>query len=179
MYEVEVEIEGIRPLLQHRFPDVGEAEKKSKKKTGSIDYSLEAEKSAYRDEKGNLYQPSTHIEGALVKGAVNFQITGKGKKTYKDLVKATVFVEPEAIPHEIQDYEIDSRPVVIQRARVVRYRPRLDEWKLKFKIQVRDDQLPKEVLKEILEYAGNNVGIGDYRPRFGTFMVTSFKEVTS
>ena len=174
-YQVEVKIEGVSPLLQHRY-EMEEAESKSKKKVGSVDYSKEAEKAIYRDESGKIYQPASHIEGALMKAAVNFQITGKGKKTYKDLTKM-VIVEPFAIPHLQKAFKVDKRPVVINRARVVRYRPRFDKWSLKFTMMVTEDQLPIEVLEEIMEYAGRYIGIGDYRPRFGRFRIVEFKEV--
>lgn len=186
MKTIKVEIKGISPLLQHRFPDVGEQEKKSKKRTGSPDYSEDVYMALYcekltHDEDGKyvaegIYQPASHIEGALIKAAVNFKISGKRGKTYKDLVKACVFVKPDAIALN-EDWEIDKRPVVIQRARIIRARPKFEKWSLSFDIEIHDDQLAIEVLKEILDYAGTSVGIGDYRPRFGRFMVTKFKEV--
>ena len=37
--------------------------------------------------------------------------------------------------------------------------------------------MPVEVVKSALDDAGREAGIGDYRPRFGRFIVTSFKEV--
>jgi hypothetical protein len=44
-----------------------------------------------------------------------------------------------------------------------------------------DDQLPIEVIKQALDYAGTFVGIGDYRPgkggKFGKFIVTEFNEI--
>lgn len=175
-YQVSVKIEGVSPLLQHRFAQE-KAKKKSKRKSGNVDYSEEAEKAIYRDENGQVYQPASHIEGAMTKAAVNFQIEGKGKKTYKDLTKAAVIVEPAAIPHLQQKYEIDSRPVVIQRARIIRCRPRFDKWSLDFSLIVADDQMPLEVIQEILEYAGRYVGIGDFRPKFGRFRIVEFKKV--
>jgi len=174
-YQINVKIEGVSPLLQHRFAQE-KSQKKSKRKTGNIDYSKEAEKAIYRDENGQIYQPASHIEGAMIKAAANFQIEGRGKKTYKDLTKSAIIVEPSAIPHIETKYEIDARPVVIQRARIIRCRPRFDKWLLEFSLIVADDQIPLEVAQEILEYAGRFVGIGDYRPRFGRFRIVEFKK---
>jgi hypothetical protein len=70
---------------------------------------------------------------------------------------------------------IDRRAVVVQRARIMRERPRFDNWGLSFVIETLDEQLPVSAIKEILDYAGK-VGLGDYRPRFGRFIVTEFKE---
>lgn len=141
----------------------------------------EAEKAIYRSENGKIYHPSEHILGALIKGGVAFKF--EGKKTYKDCMKAGVVVEPECIPLLDKDGkqfktwdEIDARNVVIQRARVIRWRPRFNDWKMAFTISIIDeDNIPVSTLKDILERAGT-IGIGDYRPRFGRFQVTKFQE---
>lgn len=96
-----------------------------------------------------------------------------------NVITSGIIISPEEIPLiSNKEYEIDTRPVVIQRARVLKWRPRFNEWRLKFTIDILDDKnisIPN--LKEILEKAGATKGIGDYRPRFGRFMVTSFQEV--
>lgn len=175
MSRVNVTIKGIAPLLQHRYPSEKE-EVKITKKTGVKDYSDEVELSLYKNADGMIYQPAEHILGAMIKAAVDFKITGKGKKTYKDLVKGTIIVEPDAIPHKNPEWEIDRRPVVIQRSRVMRSRPKFVNWELSFIIEILDEQFSVSAVKDILDQAGK-VGIGDYRPRFGRFMVTRFDEV--
>jgi len=175
-YQINVKIEGTSPLLQRRFEENKTDPKPPKRKTGKVDYGEEVEKALYRDENGHIYQPASHIEGAMIKAAVNFQIEGKGKKTYKDLVKAALIVEPFAIPHIQTKFEVDKRTVVIQRVRVLRCRPRFDKWSLEFTLTINDDQLPLEVVQEILEYAGRFVGIGDFCPKFGRFRIVEFKK---
>jgi len=179
MKSISVTIKGITPLLQHRFSVEG-ADDTSKKRTGVPDWKQAATSALYQDDKGNIYQPASHIEGALKEASRTLKITGRRGATYSKLVGSAVSVSPDAIPHKIQDYVIDSRPVVVQRARVIRYRPRFDEWELDFEILVSDEQIPIEVIKLAIDHAGNYVGIGDYRPgkggKFGKFMVTSFKE---
>lgn len=174
MYEIQVSVEGISPLLMNRFAEET-AEEVIKRVTGKP-VQPEVAVSLYILPDGTIYQPATHIEGAFIKAAANFKITGKGKKTYKDLAKSSIFVEPDAIAHKIQEYDIDKRPVVnpTTRGRVIRARPILNKWALSFRIKVLDDQFPREVVKSVLDYAGSSVGIGDYRPRFGRFIVTEF-----
>lgn len=176
MKKVKVTIKGIAPLLQNRF-SVPEEDPTWKEHSGFKDYSEGVLKALYLDEKGVICQPGDHIWGSLVKAAVNFKIVGKGKKTYKDLIKSALFVHPDLIPHKETKWEVDRRPVVIQRSRIVRERPRLDAWSLEFEIEIIDEQLPVDVIHKILEYAGQRVGIGDFRPRYGRFMVTEFKEL--
>jgi len=177
MEKFEVTIEGLVPLLQHRFSGGGELPPEAKHISGNIDYSSEAENALYRMEDGTIYQPADHIENCLVKAAGNFQISGKGKKTYKDLVKAAVLLSPVYIPHEIQDYQIDLRPVRVQKARIIRQRPIFSRWRLNFLLEITEPQLPGKVVKEILDYGGRYVGIGDFRPKFGRFHVTHWQAV--
>lgn len=68
MYTVDVTIEGIAPLMQHRFPmpDLSTQSKGGHKSTGSKDYTQEWREYFY-ESGGQIYQPSSHIEGALIK----------------------------------------------------------------------------------------------------------------
>lgn len=86
-----------------------------------------------------------------------------------------MFVEPEEIPLGKKTYdEIDRRPAVIQRQRIVKSRPRFNSWEIEFTINFDEERVKKEVLKEILIEAGKSKGIGDYRPKFGRFEVVNF-----
>ncbi len=175
MKKINVEITGVAPLLQNRFntEDHGQNMSKATKKVYVPED--EAKKCLYIKD-GVIYQPSEHIFQSMIRAAVDFKFSGK--KTFKDVITSGIIVEPEEIPL-ISDkpYEIDTRPVVIQRARVLKWRPRFNQWKLKFTLTILDDtNITPANLKEILEKAGATKGIGDYRPRFGRFMVTEFRE---
>lgn len=80
-----------------------------------------------------------------------------------------------------KNIEIDSRPCVVQRARIMRHRSRLESWTLKFQIEIDDEILPPEHVHEMLSDAGRRAGLGDYRPQrggpFGRFQVVSWKEL--
>ena len=189
MYTVDVKVKGIAPLIQHRFPmpDLGDLSKGGKKSTGAKDYSQEWRDYFYATPEGDIYQPSSHFEGAMVKAAVNFKVTGKRGKSYKDLVVANIIIDPERIPHNMKVPEeldadadkqlyLDVRPVIVQRARVVRIRPTFKTgWELSFEILVNDDEIQPDLLHDILTLAGKTVGIGDYRPKFGRFAVTHYE----
>ena len=190
MYTASVRIKGIAPQIQHRFPmpDLSTLSKGGQKSTGAKDYTQEWREYFYADGDGQIYQPSSHIEGALVKAAVNFKVTGKRGKSYKDLFSANIVVDPERIPHagftvpeELgtdgdQPLYLDVRPVLVQRARVVRIRPAFKAgWELAFDIQCLDDEVQPDLLQDVLALAGKTVGIGDYRPKFGRFSVTHFE----
>lgn len=189
MYSVNVKVEGVAPLMQHRFPIPPDVlkQKGGKRVSGSVDYSQEWREYLYATPQGEIYQPSSHFEGALVKAAAQFKVTGKRGKSYKDLFNANVIVSPDVILHGVNVPEeldadadkqlyLDVRPVIVNRARVIRLRPTFKPgWKLEFEIQVIDDQLPAEILNDVLVLAGKTVGIGDYRPKFGRFLVSQFE----
>ena len=173
-----VTIRGTRPLLQHRFPEET-AGAKAEKRTGPHDDSKEAELSLYRLPDGTVYQPAEHIEGALKQAAKDFRIEGKRSRSYSVLVQAQLEIQPRQIPHKIQHWVTDSRSVVLSatRGRIMRHRPRFDEWELEFQIIDNDSQIPVDVIRAILEHSGNHEGIGDYRPKYGRFAITKFDEV--
>ena len=188
MYTVDCTIKGIAPLMQHRFPmpDLSTMSKGGHRSTGGKDYTQEWREYFYETDDGEIYQPSSHIEGALVKAAVNFKVAGKRGKTYKDLIVANVVVDPERIPHNVKvpdeldadadkQLYLDVRPVIVQRARVVRIRPCFKPgWELSFTTQVLDDEIQPDLLQDIMTLAGKAVGIGDYRPKFGRFNVVEY-----
>lgn len=194
MYLVNSQIKGIVPILQHKFSlaVLDELGKGSTRNTGSKDYSLEWLETMYENQ-GYLYQPATHIEGALVRAATSFRIKGKAGKTWKDPIKAYCYVLPNEIPLSFNGVVLkapdksllynptEALSVSVMRAKVngsAVPRMRLmicTGWVLDFQIEVHDEQVRPEVLEEILKEAGRAVGVGDYRPRYGRFEIIKFE----
>lgn len=171
MEKAKVKIKGIAPLLMNRFvmeKDDSEAKRRDEKFIPEED----AEKALYRNDKG-CYAPSTWIEASLRETAKEFK--GKGRGSLKSTILASVFVDPAEIPLGKDTYdEIDQRPAVIQRMRIVKSRPRFNSWELEFAISFDEGRVRKETIKQILIEAGQSRGIGDYRPKFGRFEVVNF-----
>jgi len=170
---INVAVKGVRPLLMNDSFDSSDEESGPSKKGKVYNDVEECEKRLIKDKDGNICQKAIHFEAAMVKSATEFKF--QGHKTYKDLFKAGVFVEPLFIPHILTKWEIDKQSVVIGRARVPRARPRFDEWELEFQIRCMDDRVEFLVLKQVLENAGMYIGVGDYRPRYGLFDVIKFE----
>jgi hypothetical protein len=174
-------ITGISPLLMNR-PSmlIGDISKeKSRKEETPKEL---AEKKIYVNSEGKLYQPETHIKGALVEAGKEQKVVGKGKSTYSKIIGYAVEINPFEIIHKKQKWEEYSVLAVnpSTRGRNILHRPMLKDWELDFEITFDDEQIPASILKECLERAGKIVGIGDWRPakkgRFGKFQVTSWKE---
>ncbi len=195
MKRFHVRVRSTADLLMHKFSTEASAALSGtvkKLKSGPPDPAEEAEQSAYRlepddgEERGQLCLPSEHFFQSMVLAASSFQVKGQGKKTYKDPVKGNVILEPEyvgltdASDARLYDYKLDIRPARIRTARINRCRPLLKVWVAEFDIVVTDDTaVPSEVINAILVSAGQTKGVGDYRPRFGRFMVERFEEVTA
>ena len=65
MKKYKVEITGITPLLQNKPEDYG-FDVQWIEKQATTDWEKEALKKLYINSEGNIYQPSTHIERALI-----------------------------------------------------------------------------------------------------------------
>ena len=174
---VNVKIEGVSPLLFNRFIDA-EISSAVKKRSGATHKADPADKLYIVD--GKIYTPATHIYGSIVNAGKNFKIQGKQRSTYSKLLGSSIEVNPEAIVHKFQDWEVFECSAVNPntKGRVISRRPMMRKWALDFTISYNADDIPKEVLKGILDYAGRYVGIGDWRPdkkgKYGKFIVNKF-----
>ena len=179
MKKIKCTIEGVAPLLQHKMTLETEAQLDSKLKKRAGQAKGDNPEDFLYKFGGKIVQPAEHILQALIKRMGNYKIQGRGKKSYKEMASGSLNVVPEFVPHKFQKWTTDVRTVVVPstKGRIVRKRPRLNKWELSFEIQIINHEMPVEVVKSALDEAGNEGGIGDYRPRFGRFIVTEFKEV--
>jgi hypothetical protein len=65
----------------------------------------------------------------------------------------------------------DYRPVVIGQARTMRARPRFDHWGVIVELLVETSTINTREVIDALEIAGQVIGLGDFRPRYGRFSV--------
>ena len=64
-------------------------------------------------------------------------------------------------------------PVRVGQARVIRTRPKFDEWSAEIEIMYDPQQLNEQDVREILAICGEGIGLGDWRPKFGRFEVVT------
>ena len=186
---VNVTIKGISAILQHRFAEAAEEAKPTRRvniKRG--DPRTEAEKVCYRNAEGGLWFPGAAITRLLREaGAAHKQVGSR--KSIKFVVPSAILVAEEQIPfHDddgqpITEFEVDSRAVVIPatKGRVMRHRPRLNNWCATFDLEVDEDVLEAEVVHQLLVEGGTKIGLGDFRPEkggpFGRFRVVTWAEI--
>jgi hypothetical protein len=190
MKSFEVKIEGITPYMQHRMDDqkLEEWEKTRHQIIERDDVAkedlLRAEFHSYRDGvKGKYFIPSDQIQGAMINaGALSKSKVGNAKKSMKNIVAAMFSINPEKI-FLANSYEIDKRSAVNRniKARVICIRPRWDKWQAEFTLLIDNDTITESTARQILEDAGNYIGIGSFRPqnngKYGRFKITKFNKV--
>lgn len=188
MKRINVEIRGITPLLIHRFTEQTEQGESSRKMmVKNVDPREEATKNAYIDKQGHYFFNAFSIAGAMGNAGANHKMRGS-RKSLRFVVPCAIQVPDDGITilngdGPAKNFEVDSRPVTIPatKGRVMRHRPRFDNWGARFELLVNDDLLEVETAHQLLTEAGVGIGIGDFRPEkrgpFGTFRVTRWEEL--
>jgi len=190
MKTIEIEIRGITPLLIHRFGEQSEQAKKTRRiEVQNRDPREEATKNAYIARDGTYYFSAFAIPNAMGNAGTNHKATGT-RKTLRFVVPSAIRMSSDTITilnaeGPAKGFEVDSRPVTIPatKGRVMRHRPRFDQWGARFTFVLDDELLSVDMTQQLLTEAGQSIGIGDFRPEkrgpFGTFRVTKFKEVSA
>lgn len=180
MKKIRVTIESTSPILMNKYNVEAELERqKGHRITKTYDPKEEAEKSAYwgTGKKKVLIIPSEVLYASILNASSFHKI---GRRSAKSILAGSIRVEPMEVSLGTKKYEIDTRPVVIQRNRVLKSRARLTEWKATFDI-VYNEQLiaDPEIIQKVLKEAGERIGIFDFRPQkggpYGTFNITKFQ----
>jgi hypothetical protein len=170
-----VKIVGTKPLLMHA--PVGLGDKPTRRRGEHLDPKDEAEMCLYKDPQGRIVIPSVNVKACIRDAGCNYRIKGR-KSTFAAMIKAAIDIRPFPYIPLIygKPWVVDVRPVVVQGNRILRARPRFDDWALAFEIVNSDPTIiHADTLERILEDAGKYYGLGDFRPEFGTFRVEEFK----
>lgn len=186
-----VTIEGLTPLLQHRFGEESEIPDQVRAiHVKKVDPREAAEKVSYRMPDKTLYLPGSAISRLLRDAGASHKQRGS-RKSLRYIVPAAVIVSEDVIPlrngdgrSPAKEFEVDSRPVSIPatKGRIMRHRPRLNKWSAVFSLTIDDEMMDEGTIQQLLTEGGRKIGVGDYRPdkggSFGRFMVTEWKEIS-
>lgn len=136
---------------------------------------LEWEAGAYWQDGLGLYIPAENVEATIRNGA---KANKKGKDVEKYVSVTDLYIPfnyGENLPKAelIKRYEYrDTRPMVVGRARIMRTRPRFDQWNIAFNISYDETKIDLNTIMDAMENAGNFVGLCDSRPKYGRFVAT-------
>ena len=183
---IKVEIQGVSPLLLNRFNEA--AQEKSANATSAVHGGKkaapreQAHPKLYLDSNGNPVLPGPNLFRAII-DAGTFIKSGKSKVTTmrSSLVPAGIALLELELPIAPAKWETDSRAVVIPATggRIMCHRPRFDQWNVKFTLDVDQTLFSEITVRELLDLAGQRIGIGDFRPArkgpFGRFKVVNWK----
>lgn len=179
-YRLTVGIVGTAPMLLHNWNIEAIEEKANAAKGSKVKKTDNIESYVYRCDDGSLGFPGMNFAASIREAGRYMQDPRSPRKSAMDLCKAGVIALSVIVPFEPRtetwDYE-DARRVVVQRSGVTRIRPAMREgWRLTFDLLIATPEyLPSETMAHLIGMAGRLQGIGDYRPTFGRFAVTSFE----
>lgn len=184
MYEaVKFKLTGVCPLLMHNGqlanplnPIVRKMKEiTSKRKKTDSDLMelarLEFMGGLYVDDKGQPCVPGELIEAMLAKGAAESKL---GKKFKAGLICDGNFkLEYEGPKDADKLWDNgkfrDTRGAKVGQSRVMRTRPIFHDWSLIVTVQFLPSVMNRSNVTDAMAIAGQLVGLGDYRPKFGRF----------
>lgn len=187
MKNLKVTWKGTSPLIMHSCQCVNplhpisvELKKYTSKKKKTEDdlkkiSDLEWEAGAYWKEGLGLYIPAENVRATLVNGAKEIR-KGTDIQKYVDILDLYIpFNYGENLTKQelINSYEYrDTRPMTVNRAKVMRTRPRFDQWNITFKMRYDETKIDLDVIMMSLKNAGSYIGLCDSNKYgYGRFVV--------
>ena len=131
---------------------------------------------SYRDDKKGFYVPSSVLRACIINGGKKVKV---GRGGAGNLLKAILIFNDDKYFLGTDDYKISQDVVRIPPRtgeRIMQYWVTIEEWKLKFTVNILDSVFPSNALKESIQFAGMYYGLLDGRPQLGRFELTSFKK---
>lgn len=176
-YTVDVKVQGTADLLFHRWNCEAVEAKANAAKGSKAKKTDDIETYVYRNDDGELCLPGEYLRQSIIHAAKFRQDPRSPRKSAMDLFKAGVIsLSPLAsLGVKEWDYEHKCR-VMIQRNGITRVRPAMKTgWEVTIQLMVNlPEYIPPQALHETVCAAGRLIGLADFRPTYGRFVVTSF-----
>ena len=135
---------------------------------------IEARASLYYNEADGYFLPGENVEACLL-SAAKLQRLGTTLKRGARVVDMNCPLSTKAPndPDKLAQNPdfLYQKLVKVGTSRVVRTRPIFNEWSTTFTIGYLPDQIDEESIDRIVKDAGELIGLGDWRPRFGLFEI--------
>lgn len=183
--QVTLRLQGVTPLIVHngqladplnRFTKAIKAVSGKRKK---VDADLE--ELARLEFLGSLYlknsQPcmtSECLEALLISGAKKIKMGTQARSAMFIEESPMIEYDGPKNPDEMwldERFRLTAGVKLNGKVRVMRTRPKFDDWSITFTVHYLDDLLDKRNLVEFAKIAGIQVGLCDWRPKFGRFVV--------
>lgn len=185
IHEAKVKLEGSTFLLHHKC---GIIEKKASSAT--TDYSEEWKKTTYVSKDGKVSIPSLNLEAMMRDASKGHKIA---KMAMTKVMASGAEVSEFDVPLLFNNKQITlddisknewllSCAAVVQKQRIMRVRTAIPPgWSLCFTVKIFNPLLKEDIMKDLLERAGYEVGLMDWRPggskpgKFGQFDLVGFE----
>jgi len=180
-YTVEFTIRGVAPLMFHRY-DPAEVRRKGDLPRGSAEKKEDNPASmVWRDEEtDHLLLPAEYVRRSIVNASKRMTDPSSRRKSAYDLFNATVVALDYMADLGVTTWDsLDARRAVVQMNAITRIRPVLNKgWSATFRFMImRPDLIPLDQFRRVLDEAGMMVGVGDFRPQYGRFVVDHFEVI--
>jgi len=190
MLRITIELVGKRPMLQRNGRLANPLDPTTQritqlaKKTNKTpeDYRellpLEAWWGTWETPEGLVGLPTENVHACLVKagGAYKLGTALESALLLPVLDKVEPLVFPDGLPCDAHEYAYSDpvthlfiRTVVISGRRTLRARAIFRDWRCTHTFDLLDDIVNPASLEKVVARAGRIVGVGDWRPRYGTF----------
>lgn len=188
MRNLNVTLKGVAPMLMHDCKCVNPLHpisiqlkaltgkrKKTEEDLAKIS-DLEFLAGLYWDDQIGVYVPAENISRCIEEGAKSMK-KGKDIVRYVSIIGSMIPLDygaKKTLDELCSDFSFrDVRAAGVQRARVVRTRPRFHAgWKLSFIIEFDENNIDVQTICQAIDYAGNYIGLCDFRPSYGKFTAT-------
>lgn len=188
---IEVTARGLTPLLMNRMSDDTLENLRTKTKapkTKAIGTTLtpraDAERKLYLAEDGP-YVPGVNLMACLIEAGKSIRLDGKRQiSTAKStILPGLMTLLSTSMPLKVPGtdkaavWEADVRAGRNPNGgeAVALCRPRFDEWEISFSIDIDEEEIGENTIRELFDKAGRRCGLGDFRPQrkgvFGQFVV--------
>ena len=179
-YRIKVKIEGSSDMIFHRWNADSVDEKGNKPKNSKSRKTDDIESYLWRDDAGHICLPGEYLRQSIINAAKFKADPRSPRKSAMDITKAGVVSLTMYAPLnggvKKWDY-LDRRRVQIQRAGVNRTRPCFKAgWQAEFDFEILlPEYIDRSMFHDLLSMAGKLIGVADFRPTYGRFIITSFK----
>jgi hypothetical protein len=183
---ISFKIEGISPLLMHNGqlanplnPLVKQMKSLTgqRKKTDEVHAELsrlEFRAGLYLSPSGQVEIPSEVLESCLIEGAKKSKLGKQFKSAIAIMQNSPLDYGEQLTVDELWERNeefADVRGVKVGTSRIMRTRPIFRTWGLEFEVSFNADLVNPEQIMLAVDDAGAQVGLCDYRPKFGRFQI--------
>jgi hypothetical protein len=187
---IKMTLVGVRPLLMHSgnlanpfAPVTQELKAMTSKRKKTDDDLLKIRKLEWF---GGLYLDENRHPALTEEQVVKAGVEGARKNKLGKQASAAILTDRAFFPLEYKgprDLEalyaderfVDYRPVGVSASKVMRARPRFNEWRCPIEVLYDTTVVRREEVVDAYRNAGMLVGLGDWRPKFGRFEVEAVK----